>query len=189
MSCKSSLLWFICFTLHFLHLFLPARLFFFFDCVYWMSSWNDAIWLPSCSFSMVSMATMSSDWGQGSNWPIVSKLHFSEWFPLSCYWNRAPVPLMDTSCHSQFRRQEGKVQTWHRGGGSSCSNKEAAGWINTETHLLYSKAVTLNWTTICMLATTSAVSFRPVNTKNCRVNGKSSWHDGQVHTSPLWAVY
>lgn len=100
----------------------------------WMSSWNDAIWLPSCSFSMVSMETMSSDWGRGSNWPIVSKLHFSEWFPLSCYWNRAPAPLMDTSCHSQFRRQEGKVQTWHRGD-SPCSNKEATRWINTQTHL------------------------------------------------------
>ncbi len=63
--------------------------FFSLDCEYWMSSWNDAIWLPSCSFSMVTMATVSGEWGHGSNWPIVSKLHFSEWFPLSCYWNRA----------------------------------------------------------------------------------------------------
>lgn len=51
---------------------------------------------------MVTMATVSSEWGHGSNWPIVSKLHFSEWFPQSCYWNRAPSPLMDTSRHSQL---------------------------------------------------------------------------------------
>lgn len=80
-----------------------------------MSVWKDAIWLTSCSRPRVSMATLSSEWGHGSNWPIVSKLHFSEWFPQSCYWNRAPAPLMDTSCHSQFKRQEGKVQTWHAG--------------------------------------------------------------------------
>lgn len=62
-----------------------------FDSEYWMSNRNDAIWLTSCSLSMVSMATVSSEWGHGSNWPIVSKLHFSEWFPQSSYWNRAPV--------------------------------------------------------------------------------------------------
>lgn len=88
-----------------------------FSCLpeYRMSVWKDAIWPTSCSLSRVSMATLSSEWGHGSNWPIVSKLHFSEWFPQSCYWNRAPAPLMDTSCHSQFKRQEGKVQTWHPG--------------------------------------------------------------------------
>jgi hypothetical protein len=34
-------------------------------------------------FFWVSVVTVSSAWGQGSNWPIRSKLHFSEWFPLS----------------------------------------------------------------------------------------------------------
>lgn len=83
-----------------------------FICIGWASEMM-LIWPTSCSLSRVSMATLSSEWGHGSNWPIVSKLHFSEWFPQSYYWNRAPAPLMDTSCHSQFKRQEGRVQTWH----------------------------------------------------------------------------
>lgn len=66
--------------------------------------------------SLVSMVTVSSDWGQGSNWPIVSKLHFSEWFPLSCYWNRAlAVWWIHLVIHSlEGRREQYKHDTGGR---------------------------------------------------------------------------
>lgn len=82
---------------------------------YWMSGWKDAIWPTSCSLSRVSMATLSSEWGHGSNWPIVSKLHFSEWFPQSCYWNRAPAPWWTHLVIHSLKGRRGKYKHDTRG--------------------------------------------------------------------------
>lgn len=101
-------------------------------CVYWMSSWNDAIWLSSCSFSMVSMATVSSDWGRGSNWPIVSKLHFSEWFPLSCYWNWAPALWW---IHLVIHSLEGKRRKYKHDTGGLALLKQRGYWMDKHTNI------------------------------------------------------
>lgn len=107
---------------------------------------------------MVSMETMSSDWGRGSNWPIVSKLHFSDWFPLSCYWNRAlPHWWIHLVIHS-LKGKMGKYKHDSSGGGgrggvfgrwggwgSLCSNKEATRWINTQTYLWQSCSFCMLW--------------------------------------------
>lgn len=96
----------------------------------WMSSWNDAIWLPSSPSSMVSMATVSNDWGRGSNWPIVSKLHFSEWFPLSCYWNRAPALWW---IHLVIHSLEGKRGKYKHDTRGLASLKQSSYWMNKHT--------------------------------------------------------
>lgn len=90
---------------------------------------NDAIWLTSCSLSMVAMATVSSEWGHGSNWPIVSKLHFSEWFPQSCYWNRAPALWWIHLVIHSLKGGRWRVQTWHRGGLALL--KQRGNWMKT----------------------------------------------------------
>lgn len=131
--------------IHFLHPLTPPGLFFVcvFDCEYWMSSWNDAIWLSPCSFSMVSTATVSSEWGHGSNWPIVSKLHFSEWFPLSCYWNRAPALWW---IHLVIHSLEGKRGKYKHDTGGLALLKQRDYWMNKHTN---GRATTL----VCMLCT------------------------------------
>lgn len=59
---------------------------------------------------------------------------------------------MDTSCHSQFKRQEGKVQTWHPtevgGGGvlSLCLNKETAKKAAESLHDGVDQAKAARWT-------------------------------------------
>lgn len=99
-----------------------------------MSRWNDTIWLAPPFFfspSMVSMATVSSDWGQGSNWPIVSKLHFSEWFPLSCYWNRAPALWW---IHLVIHSLEGKREKYKHDTGGLVLLKQRGYWMNKQTN-------------------------------------------------------
>lgn len=88
----------------------------------------------SCSFffsPLVSMATVSSDWGQRSNWPIERKLHFSEWFPQSCYWNRA---LALWWIHLVIHSLEGKRGKYkHDIRGLPSSNKKATKQANIHT--------------------------------------------------------
>lgn len=83
-------------------------------------------------FSMVTMVTVSSDWGRGSNWPIVSKLHFSEWFPLSCYWNRAPALWW---IHLVIHSLEGKRGKYkHDTAGGLALLKQRGYWMNKHTN-------------------------------------------------------
>lgn len=116
----------------FFTVYLPPRLWLLllYSSVHWMSSWNDAIWLPSSPSSMVSMATVSNDWGRGSNWPIVSKLHFSEWFPLSCYWNRAPALWW---IHLVIHSLEGKRGKYKHDTRGLASLKQSSYWMNKHT--------------------------------------------------------
>lgn len=92
------------------------------------SGWAAEMMLSNlCSISMVSMATVSSDWGQGSNWPIVSKLHFSEWVPLSCYWNRTPALWW---IHVVIHSLEGKRGKYKHDTGGLALLKQRGYWMD-----------------------------------------------------------
>lgn len=185
MWCESSFFWFYLFLFLLLTQLLYLLFFFATQASFFLSSsstvrigWAAEMMLSDSPFLFFLNGfhgnPVSSDWGRGSNWPIVSKLHFSEWFPLSSYWNRAPAPLMDTSCHSQFRRREGEsINMTPRG--SPCSNKEATGPINTQTDF----SVARRYTIVCMLRTPFAAIFPFLDLE------KSSRSDAPVNTSTL----
>lgn len=185
---RFSLLCFICSFVQFRYCLPPPGLLLspLFSCVYRTSSWNDAIWLPS-SFSMISMATTSNDWGRGSSWPIVSKLHFSEWFPLSCYWNRAPALWWIHLVIHSLEGKRGKVQTWHRR-----ARLAQTQWLQSEqTHKhTYSRAKEGKHATVAAKPHTPFWTHLLIDYVLYFLrNDKSSRGEFQVHKSPLQAVY